>query len=134
MRDAGDNLRHTPGRLYAGDLELYTLELPWWHNLARHSCIPTGTYEVIYVPSARYRRCMPRLVEVPGRYGILIHPGNTEHDTEGCILVGTGRAADETVTNSRAAFEEFVDWLVEALGRGPVGVEITKSGVMPEEV
>jgi hypothetical protein len=41
---------------------------------------------------------------VPQFSGIRIHPGNTAKDTEGCILVGRRRGADE-VYESRLAFD-----------------------------
>lgn len=53
---------------------------------------------------------------VPGHTGILIHPGNTEDASEGCILVGIGRTFDQAggglpvaLTQSRDAFKAFLD-------------------------
>jgi hypothetical protein len=128
VRDDLDSSRHTTGRLLAGDVELYTLELPWQNNARGESCIPLGIYEVVYVWSRRYGRPMPRLLEVPERDGILIHPGNVDADTEGCVLVGLGQNTNGTITRSREAFSEFVDWLVETLNEGTVGVEISVAG------
>ncbi len=45
---------------------------------------------------------------VPGHSGILIHPGNTEAASEGCILVGDSRK-DMTITGSRDAFQRFLN-------------------------
>lgn len=63
------------------------------------TAIPTGRYRVtLDVVSPKYAKkatfvkyCgakMPRLLNVPGYDGILIHPGNTNKDTDGCLLPG----------------------------------------------
>lgn len=44
---------------------------------------------------------------VPGHTGVLIHPGNTEDASEGCVLVGEARVGN-AITNSRAAFAKFM--------------------------
>jgi 23S rRNA-/tRNA-specific pseudouridylate synthase len=41
---------------------------------------------------------------VKGYDGVLIHCGNTDKDTEGCILVGYNKEVGKVV-NSQAAFE-----------------------------
>lgn len=76
--------------------------------------IATGKYMIaLHIWSPKYGQdsfykqyCsgfLPRLMGVPGREGILIHPGNTMEDTLGCILVGNN---DKTgsVSNSRNTF------------------------------
>lgn len=64
------------------------------------TAIPTGRYEVIYTYSPKFRRHLPRLQNVKGFVGVLVHPGNTENDTDGCIIVGLN-SVKGMVTNSR---------------------------------
>ena len=53
------------------------------------TCIPFGQYKVIINQSQRFKRLMPRLLNVPHFDGILIHNGVTEKNSAGCILVGS---------------------------------------------
>lgn len=50
---------------------------------------------------------------IHGHTGLLFHAGNFNKDSEGCILLGLNVIADEMVTNSRAAFTKFMDFLSE---------------------
>ncbi len=50
------------------------------------TAIPTGTYEVILNMSPKFERILPRILDVPGFTGVLIHPGNWPKDTDGCVL------------------------------------------------
>lgn len=64
-----------------------TCELPWGDNEPDKSCIPAGQYQVMPFQSPTKGQVW-ELVGVPGRAAILIHAGNDENDSEGCILVG----------------------------------------------
>jgi len=68
-----------------------TMELPWKDNARKVSCIPPGTYEFEPYNSVKFGRCFI-LKDVPGRDAILIHRGNFNRDTLGCILPGAGFA------------------------------------------
>lgn len=69
--------------------------------------IPAGTYKLAWHESPRFKRRLPILQNVPGRSYILIHAGNTDADTEGCILVGFDRAKD-SILQSRLALEALL--------------------------
>ena len=64
-----------------------TLENPWRNNLRSVSCIPEGTYICKKFSGSKYKDVW-ELQDVAGRSAILIHNGNIEEHTHGCILVG----------------------------------------------
>lgn len=81
------------------------------------TAIPTGTYKVLMnVKSPKYSTykwyrdlCggfMPRLDNVPGFSGILIHPGNTALDSSGCLLVGKNTQVGK-ITDSKNTFAKL---------------------------
>ena len=82
--------------------ELAGVPVEKWKVKGR-TAIPTGRYQVVISHSFRFDRDLPRLLNVPGFEGILIHPGNTASDTEGCLLPGRARLADKVI-ESRVAF------------------------------
>lgn len=102
------------------------------------TAIPTGKYAVAmnvqsprFVQKTYYKQfCngfLPRLLDVPGFDGILMHIGNTEKDTEGCILVGYNRVKGQVI-NSRQAFEKLMrNYLLPAKKEGAnITIEITR--------
>lgn len=88
------------------------------------TAIPTGTYDItMNIISPRFSRrqfyqnlCkgrVPRLLNVPGFDGILIHVGNTANDSSGCILVGKNSQVGK-VLNSTATFTKLYNILDKA--------------------
>lgn len=70
------------------------------------TAIPAGTYQIQITMSNRFQRFLPLLIGVPGFEGIRIHPGNTDGDTDGCLLPGKTQGKD-FVGSSVIAFEEL---------------------------
>lgn len=101
------------GQLFIDDqFECYTLEDKYrevtgeavsvW-KVPKETAIPLGRYRVLLQNSPRFQIVTPHLQDVPGFTMIEMHPGNTNKDTEGCILLGTQRGAD-SISESRIAF------------------------------
>jgi hypothetical protein len=81
------------------------------------TAIPEGEYEVIVNMSQRFRTELPLLLNVPDFTGVRIHPGNTEADTEGCILVGQERT-EISILRSKAAFRVLLGKIKTAISTG----------------
>lgn len=60
---------------------------------------------------------LPRLVNVPGYSGVLIHAGNTAEDSAGCIIVGENEAVGK-VLNSRATLTKLYNTMKAAHDAG----------------
>tara|TARA_R100001443_G_scaffold31672_2_gene45829 strand:+ start:891 stop:1478 length:588 start_codon:yes stop_codon:yes gene_type:complete len=91
----------TNGLLFIdGVFECYTLEDQYQVEKVMHeTCIPEGTYDIEFRKtggfhakySDRYKNAhygMLHLQDVPGFTYILIHTGNTDEHTSGCLIVG----------------------------------------------
>lgn len=114
---------YTVGRLYVnGEFFCNTLEdvvrdLPKEQKVYAQTAIPPGTYKVVYNHSPKFKRKLPRLLDVPYFEGILIHPGNTAADSAGCILVGNNSAVGR-LSNSRATSDRLNALIEEAQDKG----------------
>lgn len=96
-------------------------------KISGHTAIPYGEYKVIVNYSPKFKRELPRLLNVPHFEGILIHRGNTNKDSSGCILVGENKKKG-MVLNSTKYEVELVNILKKALTKGEnITIEITDS-------
>lgn len=126
--------KYTIGKLYIdGEYFADTLE-DTYRNLAStmskdkiakvkvygKTAIPTGTYVIdMNTVSPKFGKRswaqpyggkVPRLQDVPGYEGVLIHPGNTADDTSGCILVGRNKVKGQVV-ESQDTFHSLMNIL-----------------------
>ena len=88
------------------------------------TAIPAGRYRVIVNVSPKFGRELPRLLDVPGFDGILIHAGNSAKDSSGCLLPGENREKGR-VLNSRKHEVRLTRMIKDAIQRGEeVWIEI----------
>jgi hypothetical protein len=93
------------------------------------TAIPTGIYKVVVNPSPTKKRVLPRLLDVPGFGGILIHRGNTKRDTAGCILIGENKSKGKVVYSTEYE-RRLVEILAEAQERGEeITIEINRESI-----
>ena len=86
-------------------------------KIKKETAIPTGTYKVTITYSNRFKKNMPLINDVKGFEGIRIHSGNTDKDTEGCLLVGMNLERGK-VLKSQETFRKLYKMLSEAKLRG----------------
>lgn len=96
------------------------------------TCIPKGTYQLKFRKEGGFHeryskrfgdmhKGMIELYDVPGFKWILIHLGNTDDDTDGCLLVGSDAVKsgeDYKVTGSEVAYRKLYPFIADALSRG----------------
>lgn len=69
------------------------------------TAIPYGAYRVGFQMSPRFGRQMLSVFGTVGFEGIRIHAGNTEKDTEGCLLFGMSKTKT-SILQSKIAIEK----------------------------
>ena len=96
-----------------GVFEFYTLEdtVREGQKIPGKTAIPEGRYRLTITQSKRFKRDMILVNDVPDFTGIRIHAGNTEADTDGCILVGRKRT--ETALEQSVLAEGALFWFVQ---------------------
>ena len=96
------------------------------------TAIPKGTYQItLDVVSPKFKNrswatfCegkLPRLLDVPGYEGVLIHVGNKAADSLGCILVGQ-KTSEGVVSNSTQTFKDLYYKLKQATDQITITIE-----------
>lgn len=124
---------YTDGLLYIDDLfECFTLEDEYrTGKVWGETRIPDGTYKVTLRTEGGFHerytnkfgkdfhKGMLWVRDVPGFEYILIHIGNTDDDTAGCLLVGTTADKNKNfIGNSAGAYKSFYPKVARALLNG----------------
>lgn len=101
-------------------------------KVAKETRIPQGMYKValrtfggFHIKYSKrfpiFHEGMLEVVDVPGFTDILIHIGNDDDDTEGCLLVGQSAIGDRgnmTIGNSTGAYREMYQKVLKAIKKG----------------
>lgn len=109
-------------------------------KVAAETRIPAGTYNIGVRATGgfhgrytarfpEFHKGMLQVLDVPGFDYILIHIGNTEHDTAGCLLIGLGATISGSVTlqTSTTAYRRFYNRVIAAALAGEVTIEYRDS-------
>ena len=134
----------TNGMLFInGIFECYTLEDQYQAVKVMHeTCIPEGTYDINFRKtggfhakySERYKNAhygMLHIQDVPNFTYILIHTGNTDEHTSGCLIVGETQqdldsSKDGFIGSSTVAYKKMYAKVAGQLLQGkPVSIEYT---------
>lgn len=86
-------------------------------KVPNETAIPTGTYNVtlnVISPKFKdrtwakpYGGKVPRILNVPGFEGVLIHPGTDQNSTSGCIILGKNKIIGKVI-ESQITFKAFM--------------------------
>jgi len=123
--------------LVDGNFVCFGLEDEYRENkVVGETRIPAGTYQISLRKEgghhSRYQQRFPafhrgmlHILNVPNFKWILIHCGNTDEDTEGCLLLGSQaitEPGDMSITNSTGAYSRFYPLVVDAAERGDLSI------------
>ena len=123
LQRTSDNGKTTLGRLVIDDLIFISLEDTFRKEKIKHETrIPAGKYEIKlrkfgghhekYSKRFPFHAGMLWLQDVPGFSDILIHIGNTAHDSSGCLLIGESAVSEDQIINSTIAYTKFYKYVM----------------------
>lgn len=101
-------------------------------KVANETAIPTGTYKVNMntvspkfkdkVWAKKWKGIVPRLMDVPGYVGILIHPGTDQNSTSGCLIVGQNKQVGKVI-NSQTTWHSLMEVLTKEKSQITITIE-----------
>ena len=106
-------------------------------KVKKETRIPAGVYNIklrtVGTHHEQYKKKFPgfhrgmlEIENVPNFSDILIHIGNTDKDTDGCLLVGSAADTETgkmSVSNSTVAYKLFYPMVVDAAANGTLTIE-----------
>ena len=75
------------------------------------TAIPSGFYKLTVNQSPKFKRMLPRILDIKGFDGVLMHRGNSADHSLGCILVGYQKG-DNAIFDSTKAENDLVNLLL----------------------
>ena len=66
------------------------------------TAIPLGFYKLTVNQSPKFKRMLPRILEIKGFDGVLLHRGNTADHSLGCILIGYKKGHNSIFESTKA--------------------------------
>jgi hypothetical protein len=66
------------------------------------TAIPSGFYKLTVNQSPKFKRMLPRILDIKGFDGVLLHRGNSANDSLGCILIGYKKGENSIFESTKA--------------------------------
>lgn len=149
MTEIGSTSNSTASHLFIDNIP-FCFVIEDGHRYAKvmhETRIPAGRYRILPRRSGKFfsnyskrwgHKFVPHLIDVPGFEYILIHIGNTIHDTSGCLLVnrqvGLGRDGNYFGADSTSVYQLLYLLMEKALERKEeIWIEIQRNPVVENE-
>ena len=87
-------------------------------KIQNETAIQAGRYKVIIDFSQRFQKPMLHVLDVPFFTGIRIHSGNTDQNTEGCVLVGSQWVGEDLITGGSHELPNLMARIQQQLDSG----------------
>lgn len=89
------------GKYFCDTIEDKVRDLTKEPKVKHQTAIPEGTYKVIVNMSPKFKRELPRLLNVPHFEGILIHEGSSAEHSSGCVIPGENKIKGKVINSAK---------------------------------